>query len=115
MEFISRVFFESPVWLGIFSFIAFAVVLFWRRRLESQSARRRAIPMTLGAIALLFLIEIVVETQREKILDRLDQFVTAIVKEQSTDAEEIISIAYNSEDVGRDAFVDSLRDWFRTH
>lgn len=112
MDFIYAVLFESPFRLGIFSFVVFAVVLFWRQRMESQSARRRAIPLTLLIFLLLFVMQNLVQTEREKILNRLDQFVTAIVKEQPTVAEEVVSTAYNSEDVGKEAFVDSLRDWF---
>jgi hypothetical protein len=112
MDFISRILFESPVWLGILSFIAFAIILFWRTRMESQTARRRAIPMTLVAIALLFLIQTVVETEREKILNQIDRFVTAIVNEQSIEAASIISPLYDSEDVDKDEFEESLKDWF---
>lgn len=112
MDFISRVLFESPFWLGVFCFAGFGVALFWRQRQESPAARRRIIPMTLAAIVLLFVMQYLTVTERERIWSRLDEFVSAIVRENTTAAAALISESYLSEEVDKARFVESLRDWF---
>ncbi|MBX3395715.1 MAG: hypothetical protein KF841_10140 [Phycisphaerae bacterium] len=112
MDFLSRVLFESPLWLGLFCFAAFAIVLFMRKRMESARAKRRAIPMTLAGTAVLFLVQMLVTTDRERIIEQMDAFVASIIREDSVDAGVRISPNYQSEGVGRDEFVASLADWF---
>lgn len=112
MDFLSRVLFESPLWLGLFCFAAFAMVLFARQRIESAVAKRRAIPMTLAGAAILFLIQILVTTERERIIEQMDGFVTAIIRENPVEAGACISPNYHGDGAGRDEFVASLADWF---
>lgn len=77
MDFLGKVFFESSLYLGTFSFLLFAVVLFARRHWSEQHAKW-ALPITLLLIVVLFTMQSLVVTERETILIRLGVFVTSI-------------------------------------
>jgi SnoaL-like domain len=111
MNFLSRLFLESAWQLGVFSFLLFAAVLLIRSRLESQALRRRLLPFTFLLIAVLFIIQTIVVTERERILDRLDLFVQAIETPSPGALAAIIAANYESEGMDRAAFLDALDRW----
>ncbi len=105
MDFMSRVLFESATSLGVLSFLLLAIVLLWRTRWESASARRYALPVTLLAILLLFVVQNLVVTQRERILSALDVFIEALESENIPALKTTISTKYEMEGLDADAFV----------
>jgi len=111
MSFLQTLFFESRLYLGIFSFILFAAVLLLRPRFESESFRKRSLPIVMLAIIGLFILQKLVMTQRETILLRLDQFVNAIVDPNPLMLAELVHDRYDAEDLNRQGFLDSLDRW----
>ncbi|MCA9255083.1 MAG: hypothetical protein KDA33_05570 [Phycisphaerales bacterium] len=111
MDFLSIVFLESPWRLAIFSFLLFAVVLLTRMRVRSERWRRLSLPLTLLLIVAMFVIQKVVVTQRERILQRLDDFVAALEAPDSDALADVISLNYDSEGFDRDGFLDALERW----
>lgn len=105
MDYLTRVLFESPFRLGVCSFLLFAGVLFARLRMESEAARRGSLFGTLLLIALLFLVQKLVVTQREEIFERLDTLVSAIEDENITTIGGLIGAGFDSEKMDRDQFV----------
>lgn len=112
MDLMKQILFESPFGLGVVCFILFSVVLLARKRMESDRARRRALPMTLSVIVLLFLIQWVVVTDRERVLDQLDIFVAGVTSENVVAAGQIVGSVYSADGLDREGFLRSLRDWF---
>jgi hypothetical protein len=109
MDFLQRLFFESPVYLAVFSFVLFAVVLFARRRMTGAVARY-SLPGVALLIILLFTVQHAVETQRERIFRSLDEFIAAIASQNTSGVARAIGKEYNSEEMGRTeiiAFIDS--------
>lgn len=106
-------FFESPIKLGIFSFLLFAVVLLARTRMQSPAWRNRSLPITLLVILLLFVVQKVVVTQRERVLDRLDAFVQAIETPNATAQSNLIASDYQSEGYDKSEFLDALDRWLK--
>jgi hypothetical protein len=101
MDLLTHVFLESPFWLGGFCFGLFAFVLLARPRWGRRGAAY-ALPLTLLVIALLFIVQRLVVTQREHIRQRLDVFINAIERQDSSTIRHIISDAYQSEGMNRD-------------
>jgi len=64
--------------------------------------------MTLLVIALLFVVQRFVVTQREEIWLRLDVFISAIEKQDSSGIRHIISDAYEIEGMNRDAILSDI-------
>lgn len=114
MGFMTRLFLESPLWLGIFSFLLFAAVLLARTRWESATARRYALPLVLSLIALLFLLQKLIVTQREEVLDSLNRFVRSIEQENLSEAGGFISLTYQVGDIDRDGFLARLESFLNT-
>ncbi len=112
MDFLTSLFFESLLLLGLFSFVLFAGVLLGRRYLESDVIRRRSIPMALGLIATLFIVQSLVVTQRERVRAQLGAFVGAFVAEDAAAAGAIISQNFDSEGMDREDILQHLRGWF---
>ena len=104
----TRVLFESSVWLGGFCFLLFAVVLLIRPRWESAATRRYALPVTLLLIALLFLTQRLVVTQREEILAALEELVTAVEQKNVAAIGGLISEDYQDRHRDRDGFIDHV-------
>ncbi|MFH1417880.1 MAG: nuclear transport factor 2 family protein [Planctomycetota bacterium] len=104
MSFLQRLFFESPLWMGVFSFLLFAIVLFARRRMSGR-ASRLALPVVLLCIVMLFAVQGLVETEREAIYQVLDSFVKAIAEENLAGIAETIGRGYESETLDRDDIV----------
>lgn len=111
IDFLSRLFLESPWRLGVFSFLLFGAVLFARLRFESQRARDWALPGTLLLILLLFVLQTAIETDREEVLARLDGFVTAIEAPDIAALGEFIADDYAAEEFDRAAFLEALAHW----
>lgn len=112
MDFLTQILFESPFRLGIAGFILFSVVLLARKRMESDRARKRALPLTLSAIALLFLIQWLVVTDRERVLDQLELFVAGVTSENVVVAGQVVGRAYSADGLDREGFLRSVKDWF---
>lgn len=111
MDFLTSLFFESPVKLGIFSFVLFAVVLLARTRMRSEAWRSRSLPITLLVIVLLFTLQMAIETRRERVLARLDAFVQAIETPNPTAMKNLIASTYDSEGFDKAAFLEALDRW----
>jgi hypothetical protein len=104
---------ESPWWLGGFCFLLFAVILFWRRRWTGDAARY-SIPMTLAAIAVLFLLQWLVTTQREAIRETMERFVAAVERKDAAGIRSVLSSAYDSEDMNREDITAAI-DGYLSH
>ncbi len=111
MSFLQTLFFESRLYLGIFSFALFAAVLLLRPRLESESFRKRSLPVVMLAIVGLFVLQTLVVTQHETILLRLDRFVNAIVEPNPMILSELVHDRYDAEQLDRQGFLDALDQW----
>lgn len=107
MDFLQQVFFESPLWLAVFSFLLFAAALFGRRRLPPRLARD-AIPVVLVVIVVLFIVQTEVVTERESILKELDAFVDAIAREDAAGMAKAIGEGYDSEGLDRAGIIEYL-------
>ncbi len=114
INFLTSLFLESTWKLGLFSFLLFAIVLLLRPRLESQTLRRRLLPVTILFIMVLFAVQTLVVTQRERILDRLDAFIQAVETPNSNVLAASIASNYASEGLDRDSFLRALDHWLRT-
>jgi len=103
MNFLKFVLLESPVWLGGVCFCLFAIVLLMRPRME-EAARARSLPILVAVIVGLFLLQSLVETDRERILAQLDSFVAAVVAEDRAAIERLIDDDYDSDGMNREDF-----------
>jgi hypothetical protein len=101
MDFLQRLFLESPIFLGFFSFIVLAVALFARRR-YIDSFGPWLVPGALGLFAALFAVQYFVVTDREEILGALENFVAAIEANSPARIDGAISAQYESEGMGKD-------------
>ncbi len=106
MSFLGRVFFESPIWLGGFCFLLFAVSLFVRRR-GSEAVRRWAVPGAIGLTAALFAVQRLVVTEAEEVRARLGRLVAAL-EGGDDDIASLISDRYDSEGMDHAAVVSML-------
>lgn len=112
MDFLQSILFESPIWLGVFSFLMFAAVLFARRRLTDKS-RAYALPGTLLLTVLLFLLQWLVVTERERILESLDAFVAGLESENEPAWSRVVGEGYRGEGMDRNdvlAYIESALD-----
>lgn len=100
MDFLTSTFLESPARLGVFCFLALAAMLFIRRRLEG-SARHRILPIGLLAMAALFGVQSLVETDRERITAALREFVRAIEQRNPAAIAQAVSADYDCEGLSR--------------
>jgi hypothetical protein len=107
MDFLQRLFFESPVYLAVFSFVLFAVVLFTRRRMNGAAARY-SLPGVVLLIVAMFSMQQAVETQRERIFRVLDEFITAIASQNISAAGRAIGEGYNSEEMNRKGIIEFI-------
>lgn len=101
MDFLSVTFLESPARLGVVCFLALAVMLFARRRLEG-AARHRILPIGLLAMAALFGLQSLVETNRERIDHALREFVRAVEQKNTAAIAQAVSAEYDCEGLARD-------------
>ncbi len=104
MSLLRAILFESPIWLGVGSFVLFAAVVLGRRR-WTGTARAYALPGVMVLTAVLFVLQWVVVTDRERILAALDGFVAGIAAEQTPAWARFIDDGYEGEDQDRDAVV----------
>ncbi len=104
MNFLQRLFLESPLWLGVFSFLLFAVAVFARRRM-SGSASRLVLPVVLLCIVTMFTVQGFVETEQEAIYRVLDSFVRAVAEEDRSGIAKTIGRSYESEGLDHDDIV----------
>lgn len=113
MSFLARVLFESPAWLGLFAFPAFAGVLLGRARMASAVARRWSLPGLLLLIVLLLLIQTVVVTERETLLRRLEALVLALEREDLPAIEGMIAGATDSQGMDAERFAARVESFLR--
>lgn len=104
MNFLQSLFLESPVRLGVFSFVIFAAALIVRKR-SAEGVGRRALPAVAAVILSLYLVQWLVQTQREQILERFDAFVGAIEAGEARRAGTIVARGFDCDDMDRDGFV----------
>ncbi len=114
-SFLSHLFLESPIYLGVFSFLLFAVVLLLRVRWEAPAARRYALPLTLLTIMLMFVLQKLVVTQRESLIRTLEALVRAVEREDLPALATFISDAYDSEDLDRETFLQHAAAGLEAH
>ena len=107
MDFLQELFFESPAYLAILSFVLFAVVLLARRRMTGAAARY-SLPGVVLLIVVLFIVQQAVETQRERVFRTLDEFIAAISSQNTSAAGRIIGEGYNSEEMKRKDIIEFI-------
>jgi ketosteroid isomerase-like protein len=105
MDLAARVFLESPVALGLFSFLLFALVLMTRNRWP-ESSRRYSLPVVLGAIPMLFAIQKLVVTEREMIHHRLNELIAAVERSDVEAFAETLHPDYRADGMDRAAMTD---------
>jgi hypothetical protein len=99
MDFFQKLFLESPIRLGVFSLILLAVALYARRR-YIETFGKHLVTAAVGLIAALFALQYLVVTDREEIVQALDDFVAAIEVDDSARIDAAISEEYDSEGLG---------------
>lgn len=109
MAFLQRLFFESPIYLGIASFLLFGLALLVRRA-RRETLGRWIAPATVGLIVLLFVLQSFVVTQREHILAATDQFIAAVENRNISALRAIISESYESEGMDAAAIIAYIDD-----
>ncbi len=107
MDFLTRLFLESPIRLGVFSFLFLSIVLLIRGRL-SEKAARWSLPATLVLIPALFVVQHVVVTQREQIRGELGSFIAAIETRNEAAFSATLSGDYDNEGMNRGAMLDYI-------
>ena len=113
MDYVNLVLFESPFRLGVLSFLLFAVVVLARRRWVGAMSRY-SLPATLGVIALLFVIQSLVITQREQVLQAVAVLIEAVETKDTAALQGVVSREYLSEDMDRDDIVSLIRAALQT-
>ncbi|HVP10258.1 MAG TPA: nuclear transport factor 2 family protein [Phycisphaerae bacterium] len=108
MDFLQRLFLESPLYLAAFSFLLLAAVLFARRWLTGAAARW-SLPAVLGLIAILFIVQQTVVTERKRIQATLDEFVAAIAAQDMNGVATTIGEGYDSDNMDREMIIEFIR------
>lgn len=104
---VQTILFESPIWLGVVCFALFSIVLLARMRLEDR-VRRYALPGVLLLTALLCVLQWAIVTERERILNALDRFVSAIAAEDTPGWSGLIAGGYRSGGMDRESVIETL-------
>jgi len=112
MEFLSRTLLESPLRLGVLSFAAFAVVLLWRRRWTGWGSRY-GLPLTLAGIAALFVVQSLVVTERERLMEAFQAVVAAVESADARGLASRLSRDYASDDLDRDGVLELIEGLWR--
>jgi hypothetical protein len=112
MDFLTHVFLESAPWLGGFCFCLFSFVVLARRR-WSERAAAYALPLTLLIVAVLFLVQWLVVTQREQIWASLDAFIRAVERQDDARIRGALSDAYQGEGMDREAILSFIVERLR--
>lgn len=107
MAFLQNLFLESPAYLGVFSFFLFGIALFIRRS-RPETVGRWILPAALGLILLLFGLQSLVETQRERVWSAMLAFVGAIEAGSGPRALEYVSNDYEADGMDRAGFAEFL-------
>jgi ketosteroid isomerase-like protein len=108
MSAVKLVLFESPLWLGVVAFIGFAIVLLSRRWWPERAARY-ALPMTLAAVVLLFVVQKLVTTERERILQTVAELVRSVEERDIAGLRRAFSVDYDADGMDADAVVEHIR------
>ena len=108
MSAVKLVLFESPLWLGVVAFIGFATVLLSRRWWPERAARH-ALPVTLAVVVLLFVVQKLVTTERERILQAVAELVRSVEQRDIAGLRATFSRAYDADGQDADAVVEHIR------
>lgn len=103
MDFLQTLLLENPVWLGICSFLLFAIALFARRKV-SPPKDRFILPGILGLIAVLFLIQTFFVTEREILQDKISDVAVAFEKKNTLAIIQFIDNGFDSNGMDREHF-----------
>ena len=115
MSFLQTLFFESRLYLGILTFFVFATVLLLRPRMESETFRKRSLPITMLIIIGMFVMQPLITTDREALLARLEVFVNAIVEPNPSVLNDAISSRYDAEELDKAGLLESLGRWMERY
>lgn len=124
MDFVQTLFLESPIRLGILSFILMSAALVIRKRMaysfDDASDRagggagraflhpRAIAPGTLLVIALLFAVQYGVVTDRERISLATDRFIAAVERADRAALADLFSDQYDSEELDKAAVLEFI-------
>jgi len=108
MAFVKLGLFESPLWLGVVAFIGFATVLLSRQWWPEKVAKY-ALPVTLAVVVLLFVVQKLVTTERERILQTVAELVRSVEQRDAASLRATLSRAYDADGQDADAVVEYIR------
>lgn len=114
MNFLQTLLFESPAYLGVLSFFLLGAALFIRRN-RPETIGRWILPATLGLSLLLFGVQSLVETQRERVWSAMLAFVGAIEAGSGPRAVEHVSNDYEADGMDRAGFAEFLDGTFERY
>lgn len=107
MDFLSTLFFESPIYLGIFSLFLLGASLYVRRA-RPTTVGRWSVPAALGLILLLLGVQRIVTTERERIRTATQEFVAAVERKDLGAIRAALSPAYSADEMNADAMTEYL-------
>lgn len=107
MDFLQAVFFESPIRLAILAFVLLTAALVARRR-YTDTWGPRAVPGALALVALLFVLQWAVVTDRERISRATDRLIAAVEAADSAALADLFSDTYDSEGMDKAAIVEFI-------
>ncbi len=111
-DFVRCTLFESPLRLGVLSFAAFAVVLLWRRRWTGWGSRY-GLPLTLAGIAALFVVQSLVVTERERVMEALEAVVASVEAADAHGLASKFSRDYEADGLDRDGVLELIEGLWR--
>lgn len=112
MQFLTRVFFESPSQLALLALGLLLVAYFAWLRVESAS-RRWIMPGTAAAIIVLFGVQALVHTQREELLDSLQDLIHAVERKDMPVLNAFFADDYRSDGMNHAGMMDYLQSAFK--
>lgn len=107
MGFLQALFFESPIRLAILAFALLTAALVARRR-YTDTWGPRAVPGALALVALLFILQWAVVTDRERISRATDRLIAAVEGADSAALADLFSDAYDSEGMDKAAILEFI-------
>lgn len=113
MVILQRLFLESPAWLGVFSFLFFAIALFLRRRLSPEYSGK-VLPICLLVIGLLFMMQHLVITEREVLVENIETMTAAVEHKDVDGVLYFISNSYDAGGMNHEAFADYVRSFVKS-
>jgi hypothetical protein len=108
-DFLTSVFLESPLRLGILSFLLLATALLLRRR-ATERTLPYILPGALALVLLLFIIQSLVVTDREQIISALGDFVGAVESRDAPRMASHIDDAFDADGLSKAALLNLIND-----